>query len=162
VANDRRSGRPDKETQLAGLALGGPTEGRIRRSPLRASSLLLLGLAAGFACLGSDSPTRPEPPPIDPGTLLDCQQVSAALDLELAAIQACSRADECGQVLEGTSCGCTRDLVARRSSSIANFHVIVRRGQSLQCPATEFVTTCDCPAADGFACVDRRCTWNYR
>lgn len=123
--------------------------------------LLLAVLAAGAACLDSHTPTRPGPPPIDPGSLVTCQQVAAAVANELASIQACSHAGECGQVLAGTSCGCTRDLVARRDASTANFYTIVGRGRSMQCPATDFVSVCDCPAADGFACAGGRCAWNY-
>ena len=119
-----------------------------------APGLLLLGLAAAIACSESNSP-------VAPGGLRSCSQVSEALDLELASIQACGSASECGQVLRGTSCGCTRDLVARQGVSTADFYAIVERGRALQCPATDFVTVCDCPAADGFACVAGRCTWNY-
>ena len=120
-----------------------------------APGMLLVGLMAASGCDDSDTP-------VAPGALRDCAQVALALDLELQSIQACGQASECGQELIGTSCGCTRNLVARLGANTDGFYAIVRAGRSMACPATEFATTCDCPAADGFACVDRRCTWNYR
>ena len=119
-----------------------------------APGILLIGLMAAVGCDDSESP-------VAPGGLRNCAQVAEALELELASIQACSQASECGQELIGTSCGCTRNLVARNGVSTVAFYAIVQAGRSLQCAATEFATICDCPPADGFACVDGRCTWNY-
>lgn len=68
---------------------------------------------------------------------------------------------QCDQVLEETSCGCTRDLVARLGASTAGFYAIVERGRALGCPVTDVSTVCDCPRADGFACVAGRCGWHY-
>lgn len=123
------------------------------RPPGVAAAILALGLLAAAGCDSSNSPLAPG--------LGDCRQIAAALEAELASIQACSETAQCGQVLTGTSCGCTRDLVARLDAGTARFYAIVERGQEMQCPATEFATTCDCPTADGFACVDGRCDWNY-
>lgn len=119
-----------------------------------APALLLVALVASASCSDSESP-------VAPGQLRDCVEVTLALEFELAAIQSCTAAAQCGQVLAGTSCGCTRDLVARLDADTASFEAIVARGRTLACPATEFGSTCDCPAADGFACVDGSCTWNY-
>jgi hypothetical protein len=88
-----------------------------------------------------------------------CEQVRAAIDAELAKIQACDAAEDCGQVLTGTSCGCTRNLVARLDADITRFNELMALETDLQCEG--FVSTCDCPAADGYACIEGRCTWNY-
>ena len=82
-----------------------------------------------------------------------CEEVEE----ELQRIQACTSDDECGQVLEGTGCGCTRSLVARLDASPANFEALVAASDGSCAPGS----TCDCPEADGFACVDGTCAWNY-
>ena len=79
---------------------------------------------------------------------------------EVAAIRGCSDDAECGQVLEGTSCGCTRNWVARLDADTTDFWDLVDLAGELRCELP-FVSTCDCPAADGYACVDGVCAWNY-
>lgn len=125
--------------------------------------LPLLLVAGVSACSDSDSssPTAPLPPNIDPAFLASCSAVSDALAAELRYLQFCTRASDCGQALVGTSCGCTRDLVARRDADPVQFYEIFARGQELSCNSLGFVSPCDCPPADGFACVANRCAWNY-
>jgi hypothetical protein len=67
---------------------------------------------------------------------------------------------ECGQVLKGTSCGCTRDWVARLDADTAEFWALVDTANELGCELP-FISTCDCPATDGYACSGGICTWNY-
>jgi len=98
--------------------------------------------------------------PLAGPTLNNCNQVERNYDRELDRIQACNTAADCGQVLTGTSCGCTRNLVARNDANTARFDAIVDRAGDLGCDLG-LISTCDCPAADGFACVDNTCTWNY-
>jgi hypothetical protein len=89
-----------------------------------------------------------------------CDQVRAATAAELESIQQCTAASECGQVLRGTSCGCTRDLVARNDADIGRFTELkdtVIDGQL----CNEFASTCDCPNVIGFACQENQCTWEY-
>jgi hypothetical protein len=81
-----------------------------------------------------------------------CDEVTA----ELAAIQSCTADEECGLVLEGTSCGCTRDLVARLDAPVDIFETL--REAAGGC---DFGSTCDCPETDGFACVEGVCSWRY-
>ncbi len=88
-----------------------------------------------------------------------CDDLEAQRAEELASIQACSADSECGQPLLGTSCGCTRDLVARADADISSFSAVQASLDEAGCDG--LVTTCDCPAADGFACVGGRCTWNF-
>jgi hypothetical protein len=124
-------------------------------------SYRLLAALLLLSCSDASSPTAPGPPNINPRALTSCSQVSGAISAELAYIQRCTRASECGQELLGTSCGCTRNLVARRDVDTARFYEILARGQALDCSSLGFGTICDCPPADGFACVANRCTWNY-
>lgn len=84
---------------------------------------------------------------------LTCEDLQAELD----EIQACTTDDECGRVLPGTSCGCTRDLVARDDVPVDVFEAMLAAASDQGC----FPSDCDCPAADGFACDDGRCTWSY-
>lgn len=88
-----------------------------------------------------------------------CDQVTSELANELSAIQQCSGAWECGQELVGSSCGCTRNLVARADASLEGWESLMAEGGALGCDLGG--STCDCPAAVGFACEQSSCTWNY-
>lgn len=96
--------------------------------------------------------------PVDPEPL-SCDELEADRRAELASIQSCSSDAECGQELVGTSCGCTRNLVARAGADTARFESIQASLAQAQCDS--LVTTCDCPPADGFVCSAGRCSWNY-
>jgi len=91
---------------------------------------------------------------------LSCADLSEQLENELESIQACKSDEECGQPLEGTSCGCTRNLVARKDADIGRFQQLFSE-QSDRCDGG-WASTCDCPAADGFKCSSNRCGWNYQ
>lgn len=91
---------------------------------------------------------------------LTCDFVRQQTQDELTHIQACNTDADCGQVLHGTSCGCTRDLVARLDANADAFHAwneMTIDGE----PCNAFASTCDCPNADGFVCAKGRCAWNY-
>lgn len=88
-----------------------------------------------------------------------CDELLAALSAEGEAIRSCTRDDECGQDLPGTSCGCTRNLVARIDADATCYQDLRQRARDLQCDLP--VTVCDCPAADGFVCREGWCSWNY-
>jgi hypothetical protein len=90
---------------------------------------------------------------------VSCDALERQKASELAQIQRCSADAECGQPLRGTSCGCTRDLVARTDADTTRFYEILDELVASECGG--LVSTCDCPAADGFACSAGRCTWNY-
>ena len=92
----------------------------------------------------------------DPTT---CDEAENAVDLALERIQSCEADAECGQVLTGTSCGCTRDLVARTDADTTRIYELIDAQADLGCGG--FISTCDCPATDGFACVNNTCSWNY-
>lgn len=100
-----------------------------------------------------------EPAPGRTDGLASCEELEAQRDAELASIQACSSAGECGADLQGTSCGCTRNLVARVDADLTRFNQIQESLAAAECGG--FISTCDCPPADGFACVEGHCTWNY-
>ncbi len=129
------------------------------------TSLFRVGFLLGCAGLmvacdpstpsGSGTTPEPEPEP-DPTT---CTETYDALAAEQDSIQACVSDAECGQVLTGTSCGCTRDLVARTDADATRFYELLDIQSDLECGG--FVSTCDCPPAFGYACVDDSCTWNF-
>jgi hypothetical protein len=87
--------------------------------------------------------------------------VRAEFDAELRRQQSCTAATECGQVIQGSSCGCTRDLVARNDADISKLRALLNE-QIGSDRCTLLASTCDCPEADGFACTNGLCTWNYR
>lgn len=59
----------------------------------------------------------------------------------------------------GTSCGCTRNLVACADADLSRFNELQESLAAAECSG--LISTCDCPPADGFACVEGRCAWNY-
>lgn len=97
------------------------------------------------------------PTPEDPPT---CEQQLEDLQAEAVAIRSCEVATDCGQVLHGTSCGCTRDWVARNDADPTSFDRLLAEMNASSCE-TGLGSTCDCPEAYGFACEAGECTWNY-
>jgi len=95
----------------------------------------------------------------DTADLRTCDTVLAEYAAEEAAIRTCDDAAECGQVLTGTSCGCTRNAVARTDADVADFYALQAEAGELGCSFGD--STCDCPEADGYDCVEHQCTWNY-
>lgn len=95
-----------------------------------------------------------------PAAVDTCGPIVGDYEAELAEIRACETADECGQVLAGTSCGCTRNLVARIDADLADLEEIRAKAEANEC-SLGGISTCDCPAVDGFACEAGTCTWNY-
>ena len=94
------------------------------------------------------------------GSIESCDDFYPVFAAEVAAIRGCSLDSECGQVLKGTSCGCTRDWVARVDADPAEFYALVELAGELRCELP-FISTCDCPAADGYRCDAGTCAWNY-
>jgi len=111
---------------------------------------------------GTTSPTGDTGTPAPTGDTgpRTCDAIEADFWAEAQAIQSCSEASECGQVLTGTSCGCTRDWVARNDADVTAFYDLVAEGQALECELVP-ASVCDCPPADGFDCVEGTCAWNY-
>lgn len=100
------------------------------------------------------------PTPVVPPAQNPCADAQAALDRTVAEISACESDAQCGQVLAGTSCGCTRNKVARKDADLTEFEARSQKLQELGCGG--MISTCDCPPADGFVCADGSCTWNYK
>lgn len=112
----------------------------------------------GDCCEDKDEVCEPEPEP-EPEPM-NCEEVVEAYEAETAEIRACESDDECGQVLAGTSCGCTRNWVARTDADLGEWNSIRAIAGELECQLGG-ISTCDCPATDGFACVAGTCSWNY-
>lgn len=104
--------------------------------------------------------TAPGNPSPNPPTPSDCDTLVTDVQIELEDIQSCDRDADCGQVLAGTSCGCTRNLVARNDADVATFEDLAQDASDAQCDVG-FSSPCDCPEADGYRCADGTCTWNY-
>ena len=104
--------------------------------------------------------TAERPVPID-----RCDRLERRVHAELFRISACLADRQCGQVLTGTSCGCTRNKVARNNARTGRFYRLMERWQD-ECGGG-FISTCDCPPADGFVCARDEnsfwgtCAWNY-
>ena len=124
--------------------------------------------ATGDPSLGTTSLTTDEPETTgatseasaSTGEINNCEELEAAFDSETKDIRSCVAADECGQELMGTSCGCTRNWVARLDADTTNFYALIAKAERMGCEL--FLNgTCDCPAADGFVCEAGICGWNY-
>ena len=94
----------------------------------------------------------------DPTVPETCDTLVAEFVAETASIRSCDVAEDCGQVLAGTSCGCTRDWVARTDADTTRFYDLIDQGTALQCDLG-LGSPCDCPPADGFDCVEGTCQW---
>ncbi len=89
-----------------------------------------------------------------------CADVERDLEAALADVRSCASSSECGQVLEGTSCGCTRNLVARNDADASRvFALLAERVNGETCAGLS--STCDCPEVSGFTCEQGVCGWNY-
>jgi hypothetical protein len=94
----------------------------------------------------------------DPGS--SCASLVNELKATLASAQKCASAADCGQPIPGSSCGCTRDLVARKDADLAPYLALKAKVSEQGCMA-DGGSTCDCPSANGFACIQNVCGWNY-
>jgi len=97
-------------------------------------------------------------------------KVCSELGAELKRIRTCNVDSECGRVLKNTSCGCTRDMVARSDADLTKFNQLMKERSSIvsvsadepkECYSPSFGSFCDCPQTDGFVCKSHICTWNY-
>lgn len=124
-------------------------------------TLLPLLMLATIGCMPvipeSGGPGDPDPDP-DPDPLRTCDAIVADLQEEAERIQSCTRDDECGQILEGTSCGCTREWVARTDADASTFWDYVEEGTERACELP-FDSPCDCPPSPGPTCLDGVCGW---
>jgi hypothetical protein len=90
-----------------------------------------------------------------------CDEIVEDFLAETTEIRSCTTDGECGQVLDGTSCGCTRNWVARTDADIAEWSDLRDAAFANGCSLPGGISTCDCPAADGFVCDAGTCAWNY-
>ncbi len=93
--------------------------------------------------------------------IMDCQTFKDVFTAEVKEIRSCTMDDECGVEMKGTSCGCTKNWVARKDADFTEFDALVDLAGELGCDLP-FFSTCDCPPAEGFKCHESGiCTWNY-
>lgn len=76
----------------------------------------------------------------------------------LTQVAQCNSVANCIDV-PGTSCGCTHNLVVNKDVDLWLFWKVA--GWMGDDGCSPFVSDCDCPPAEGFACMDGLCTWNY-
>ncbi len=94
------------------------------------------------------------------GAIETCGELQTAFTAETASIRGCQNDGECGQVLMGTSCGCTRNWVARNDADTTYFYELIEMAGPLSCDLA-LGSGCDCPETDGFVCDSGTCNWNY-
>jgi len=98
-------------------------------------------------------------------TARDCEDMSCGalvkqMQATLTSVQKCQSAADCGQRIPNSSCGCTRDLIARKDADLTEY--LAQRADVTTRGCDDLGgSVCDCPNADGFACVNQVCTWNY-
>jgi len=93
-------------------------------------------------------------------TLETCDQIAAAFHAETEDIRSCKEATECGQVLTGTSCGCTQNWIARLDADVTDFYALIDQASAMECELIPD-SSCDCPNVYGFACDEGTCAWEY-
>lgn len=178
-------GLPGERIWLAGSSVGagtGPCPAVLGGTCVGLDSATLLGSAVADAT-GSATFTVNVPATVPDGTLLyaqalfetsgaagassvrtavvyaaSCATTVPAFWAEAEAVRACTTDAECGQVLSGTSCGCTRNWVANLSADTIQFYQLL--GDAGAC-GVALDSPCDCPAANGFLCDGGQCTWDY-
>lgn len=96
---------------------------------------------------------------VDPGDLDTCAQVKATFDTETRYVRSCATEAACGVQLAGTSCGCTRDWVARTKADTIQFYALLDRGTALGCDLG-LDSDCDCPTYHGFTCNQGTCDYD--
>jgi len=89
-----------------------------------------------------------------------CDSLVSELKSTLSSVQKCKSAADCGQAIPFSGCGCTRDLVARKDANLSSYLAQRAKYRELGC-LDDSTSVCDCPNADGFACIDNVCGWNY-
>lgn len=94
------------------------------------------------------------------GVIKDCMAWQVAFDAEVLEVRGCMNDNECGVEIKGTSCGCTRNWVARLDADLSEFEGLVDLANELGCELP-FISTCDCPGTNGFECAGGICNWNY-
>ena len=109
------------------------------------------------SCFGSGEIACTQRACADPDS---CESLGDELKATLVSAQKCASAADCGQPIPGSSCGCTRDLVARKDANLDPY-LDLRAKASEQGCMLDGGSTCDCPSADGFACIENVCAWNY-
>lgn len=125
-------------------------------------------VGAGYACGGSIGVGCAEglyckglPYGVDGGsgvcTLMDCNDWFAEYLTVTEYLSRCTSSAECAAI-PGTSCGCTRNLVLSENADMNLFWAIY---DAMNAGGCGLVSTCDCPAADGFVCDNGHCAWNY-
>lgn len=90
-------------------------------------------------------------------TQMDCSDWMEEYAGWVGAIDHCTTADDCVAV-SGTSCGCTRDVVVNKNEDVEAFEAMI---EAMNADGCAILSTCDCPAANGFACTNGTCGWNY-
>lgn len=88
-----------------------------------------------------------------------CDDVVDAYLAALDEVSSCAVADDCGQPIPGTSCGCTRDRVARVDADLSEVQALQEEGQERECDLGG-TSVCDCPEALGFDCLEGTCAFN--
>lgn len=95
------------------------------------------------------------------GEVQSCDALDLKVSKELGAIQTCQTDSDCGEVLKGSSCGCTRNAVARIDADLTNYLKAKSASVDNACGGSFGISICDCPQTEGFACVQNMCSWNY-
>ena len=96
--------------------------------------------------------------PIDGCVACNCQEWMVTYAALVKSMKQCSSADECKSI-PGTSCGCTNNLVVGKYANETLLFDMADKMSAVGCGP--FISTCDCPAADGFVCENNQCNWNY-
>lgn len=88
-----------------------------------------------------------------------CADYAIMLDVETRLAGSCVSDSECGQIMTGTGCGCTKDnLIANHNFDLTYFYDLLGEATAMECNVA-FGTPCDCDGAAVPVCRAGQCTW---
>lgn len=92
-----------------------------------------------------------------------CREIEGALVSDLATMRSCATNEQCGQPIEGLSCGASMRPVARNDADPAGFYERLNQFQEAGCDSTELPTATICMLREtaGFICRNGLCDWRY-
>ena len=122
---------------------------RLKFAKLAGACWLMLATSAACTVGGSNAPHEGD---------VNCSSVLAELEAEREAIQRCDSNEDCGASEGAGTCGCTRALPIRIDADPRRYRGLIARANACDFPSG---STCDCPNADGFRCLEGICAWNF-
>ncbi len=123
---------------------------------------LLTVVLGGFLLIGCNPVLDNLPIPEDglgDWSGFQCADYLLMLDVESRLAGSCVSDSDCGQIMAGTGCGCTKDnLVATHNFDLNYFYDLLGEARAMEC-TLDFGTPCDCDTTAVPVCRAGQCAW---